>query len=190
MRDVVDPLPFANRPVRYTDLPLPPYRFLPESGRSHPSEDPAGYLHGVEAEVEPLLEPGRWREQRSYLYGVDLYNLAYWWEAHEAWEGLWHQARADAGHDAQQRHLRGLIQLAGAMLKQHTGRPAGAEKLAVRCQANLGVVAREHADAAGRFMGVEVEALIRRVRERFEVGCGVEPALWLDEGAVRSERGG
>lgn len=187
MRELDEPRPFVTRPGRYTDLALPPYRFVPELGRPHPAEDPAGYLHGVEPDVEPLLPPARWRDQTSYLYGVDLFNLAYWWEAHEAWEGLWHQARIREDSDAQQRHLRGLIQLAGAMLKAHTGRSAGATKLAARCTANLGVVAREHVGPAGRFMGLGVDDLVATVRARFEAGRGVEPVLWLggDEGQGR-----
>ena len=49
-----------------------------------------------------------------FLYGVDLYNHGYLWEAHEAWEGLWHQAKRDA---LQAEFLQGLIQCAAAALK-------------------------------------------------------------------------
>ena len=26
----------------------------------------------------------------DYLYGIDLYNWTYWWEAHEVFEAFWH----------------------------------------------------------------------------------------------------
>lgn len=175
-----DPAPIADRPPRYTDRPLPPYRFLPgvkDPGRPHPTEHPAGYLRGVEPEVEPLRPPDRWRDQPTYLFGVDLYNLAYWWEAHEAWEGLWHQARRcpdDPMRVAQQHLLRGLIQLAGAMLKQHTAHPAGAAKLATRATSNLAVVRRSHGSP---FMGLDLPALLDEIPRHFEDSSVPRPAL-------------
>jgi len=175
-----DPPPILDRPPRYTDRPLPPYRFLPglrDPERPHPVEDPAGYLHGLENAVEPLLPPQSWPDQTSYLLGVDLYNLAYWWEAHEAWEALWHQARRDTDDPvraAQQHFLRGLIQLAGALLKRHVGRPRGADKLADRARANLALVQPRHGD---RFMGLDLPSLLDRIDRRFEDPDAPPPAL-------------
>ncbi len=34
-------------------------------------------------------DPEEWRACRNYLYGIDLFNHGFYWEAHEAWEGLW-----------------------------------------------------------------------------------------------------
>ena len=68
-------------------------------------------------EVEPgkrLTATKRLREDEEYLYGVDCYNHGYLWEAHEAWEGLWHQAKGTPAHAE---CLQGLIQCAAAALK-------------------------------------------------------------------------
>ena len=35
-------------------------------------------------------DPEQWHLCRPYLYGIDLFNDGYYWEAHEVWEGLWH----------------------------------------------------------------------------------------------------
>jgi hypothetical protein len=31
----------------------------------------------------------------AFLWGLDLFNHGYYWEAHEAWEGLWQVADRD-----------------------------------------------------------------------------------------------
>jgi len=61
------------------------------------------------------------------LYGIDLYNFAYWWESHEVFECLWHAA----GHDTEQGNFfQALIQLAAANLKRFLGNEQAAQKLA------------------------------------------------------------
>lgn len=102
--------------ARYCDVPFPPYRFVP--GRHpHPIADPAGHSYhppGTPPPNVPLVAPEDWRTSEAYLYGCDLYNHAYWWEAHEAWEGLW-QRTDKAG--VQGRFLQGLIQVSACHLK-------------------------------------------------------------------------
>ena len=50
----------------------------------------------------------------SLLWGMDLFNQGYYWEAHEAWEALWRAAiRGSAEHNL----LQGLILLAAAGVK-------------------------------------------------------------------------
>jgi hypothetical protein len=62
-----------------------------------------------------------------YLYGIDLFNFAYWWESHEVFEDLWHVA----GHQTEQGNFfQALIQLAAANLKRFVGIEAAAQKLA------------------------------------------------------------
>ena len=95
--------------------PFPPYRHIP-GVTPHPIRDPRGHSYGIEEvhDAEPL-PPELWQQNEDYLYGVDLYNFAYWWEAHEAWEGLWHQAE-----DTYRLFLQGLIQISAAFIKYHT----------------------------------------------------------------------
>ena len=92
---------------------FPPYRHVP-GVTPHPIKDPQGHSYGLEEAPSPLLPPVAWREIEDYLYGVDLFNFAYWWEAHEAWEGLWHQAEGDY-----RLFLQGLIQISASLIKYH-----------------------------------------------------------------------
>ena len=89
------------------DQDLPPYAFLP--GRDpHPTRDPRGHSYASTAEPEvPYIAAADWSENEAYLFGVDLYNHGFLWEAHEAWEGTWIVTKAD---EVQAEHLQGLIQ--------------------------------------------------------------------------------
>ena len=110
-----EPRPFDPSCQRYCPRnPFPPYRHLP-GVTPHPIKDPAGHSYGVDESTKPgVLSPESWRANEDYLYGVDLYNFAYWWEAHEAWEGLWHRAEDDY-----RLFLQGLIQISAALIKRH-----------------------------------------------------------------------
>ena len=67
-----------------------------------------------------------WQTSDDYLYGIDLYNYAYWWECHEIFEGLWHAV----GHDTEQGNFfQALIQFAAANLKRFTGNHRAAGNL-------------------------------------------------------------
>jgi hypothetical protein len=145
--------------MRYTPArPFPAYAYLP--GRDpHPTGDPRGHSFASEPEPPPpYLPPARWRENGDYLYGVDLYNAGYLWEAHEAWEGLWHRAKHDA---LQAPFLQGLIQCAAAALKVPMGQPNGLARLAEQGTARLERVARE---VEGEFMGLDVPAFVTAFR--------------------------
>ena len=70
---------------------LPPYAYLPGKN-PHRVRDPAGHSYHVEpipvaAEVSLSSD--------AFLWGLDLFNHGYYWEAHEAWEGLWQVADRD-----------------------------------------------------------------------------------------------
>lgn len=113
---------------RYSRLAFPPYRFIP--GRNpHPVANPAGHSFRAAGESEPhvtFVPPERWRESEAYLYGCDLYNHGYWWEAHEAWEGLWHHPEKGS---AQKEFLQGLIQVSACHLNLYLGRMDGVARL-------------------------------------------------------------
>jgi hypothetical protein len=146
-------------PPRY--LPgraFPSYAFLP--GRDpHPTGDPEG--HSFTGEPEPAADyfaAQRWRENEDYLFGVDLYNHGYLWEAHEAWEGLWHRAK----HDAPQAELlQGLIQCAAASLKIAMEQPRGLQRLAEIGTGRLEQVARSE---GATFMGLTLPGFVLAFR--------------------------
>jgi predicted metal-dependent hydrolase len=148
----------AAVPRYVPDRPLPPYTYVP--GRSpHPVSDPRG--HGIGKEAGPILlaGPDHWRGCGPYLFGVDLFNHGYYWEAHEAWEGLWH-ACGRAGPEAD--FWKGLIQLAVAGVKVREGRPEGVRRHARRAAELLRRSAAALGDAGGRYLGLDLAALTRQ----------------------------
>ena len=110
---------------------------------------------------KPLTEDG-WPSNEDYLFGFDLYNAGYFWEAHVYWEKLW--ALEGTGSHARAL-LRGLIQLAAAGLKEGEG----ARKLVERSRASL----RELPPGSVQY-GVDVESL-RESLERGELPARLEP---------------
>jgi hypothetical protein len=108
--------------LRYLpDEPLPPYTHIPGQ-TPHPYSDPAGHSYGVAREQPPPIDPQRSSESLALLRGIDLFNAGFYWEAHEAWEGLWHAA-GRCGVTAV--CIKGLIQLAVAGVKHYEGIPEG-----------------------------------------------------------------
>ena len=71
----------------------------------------------------------------DFVYGVDLWNGGFFWEAHEAWEVPWRVAGRDTEAG---RLLQGLILLAAAALKHELGMHEAAQRLAVRGTKLLG----------------------------------------------------
>nr|WP_245472409.1 DUF309 domain-containing protein [Rhizobium jaguaris] len=76
--------PALKRPRLLPHRDFPDYAYLP--GRQpHPVRDPAGHSYHVGplplAEIAPS-------DSDSFAWGQDLFNHSYYWEAHEAWEGV------------------------------------------------------------------------------------------------------
>src|ERR1700758_4469822 len=129
---------------------FPPYAFVP--GRlPHPHTDPAGHSFGVAPLPADPLEEGDWQRCRDYLRGIDLFNHGYYWEAHEAWEGLWH-ACGRTGLTAD--FLKGLIKLAAAGVKARAGNPGGARSHARRAAELLRATAARLGEGVRTFMGL------------------------------------
>ncbi len=103
------------------DKPFPAYSYV--TGRfPHPTRDPAGHSFGAEPPPCPAPDPKNWRACRAFLFGLDLFNHGYYWEAHETWEAVWHACgrRGTAAN-----FIKGLIKLAAAGVKAREGRPKG-----------------------------------------------------------------
>jgi uncharacterized protein len=107
---------------------LPPYSYVPGGGWPHPTRDERGHSF-CRQELAAPLDEANWRENDTWLFAIDLFNHGYYWEAHEAWESLWH-ACGRTGPVADL--LKGLIKLAAAGVKSREGRPKGVKQHAAR----------------------------------------------------------
>lgn len=113
---------------RYTMRPLPPYSYVPGMW-PHPLSDPAGHSYGHTDDRPAALVPESWQTNVTWRWAIDLFNHGYYWEAHEAWESLWHAA----GHRGTTADLlKGLIKLAAAGVKSREGNAAGIRRHATR----------------------------------------------------------
>lgn len=158
---------------RYCQVSFPRYRFLP--GRHpHPTAHPDGHSYHPPDDPPVAVEyrpADQWRESVDYLYGCDLYNHGYWWETHEAWEGLWQLTDKDG---PQGQFLQGLIQVAACHLQLEQGHLRGVERLR---NSSAGHIERamERIDEQ-YFMGLAVRSWIAEVREYYEVVLARAPS--------------
>ncbi len=112
------------------------------------------------------LDPAAWSASTTYLYGADLYNFAYWWEAHESFEALW-QMTDKEGPLGQA--LQGLIQIAAGNLKQFMGAESAAQKLWTRGLGRLAL-------APSPMLGLDVRGFEAEARG-YLAGVRAQPAL-------------
>lgn len=156
MDNLQQPIPFDTSLNRYCpDQPFPSYRHLP-GVTPHPLRDPLGHSFGLEEEsLDIHLSPEMWRQNKTYLYGVDLFNFAYWWEAHEAWEGLWHQAE-----DTYRLFLQGLIQISASLIKYHMRMLRPLRTLSTAGRDKLKQVSVECRVKVNDYMGIDLTAFL------------------------------
>lgn len=126
---------------RYTGRPFPPYRHEP--GKTpHPERHPEGHMHGR----EPVPQGD------DFLYGVDLFNAGYFWEAHVYWERLWKEAVGD-----RKTFLQALIQLSAGFVQDRKGNAVGRDKLLAKAASKL----RQLPEAV--YEGVELERILTSI---------------------------
>lgn len=168
--DLPDP---GDRHVRrYSPRPFPAYRYVPGL-HPHPTRHRAGHSY----QPSPTLNrhaPWRaedWRNLDDWLYGVDLFNGFYFWEAHEAWEGLWAATERDSASHIM---LQGLIQIAAALLKTHMGVVLGARVLALQGLERLRHAAMTHPT----LLGLDLPATAERFTRYFSpLEIGILPPI-------------
>ncbi len=156
---------------RYSHKPFPPYRFV-LGENPHPTEDPQGHSYGQSAEDPGIVKPDKWYENETYQYGVDLYNYAFWWESHEAFESLWKRL---AKNDLTSIFLQGLIKISAAFLKWHLKQQRGCETLYTGGIDHL----QEVLDNSSEFMGLNLMNHIAKVSIHFREVIA-EPNQWPD----------
>ena len=156
---------------RYSTKPFPPYRFVP-GFNPHPTIDPEGHSYGRAEEEIEIFDPAKWQKNETYLFGVDLYNYAYWWESHEAFEGLW---GALPKNDPLSHFLQGLIQISAAFLKWHMHEKRGVMSLYHSGMNYLKLAQKEKS----AYMGLDLDPHLQKLKQHFAIVI-LEPSAWPD----------
>lgn len=166
---------FAAMQARLTDVPFPAYTYVP--GKSpHPVREPSGHSFGLAEPKVECFDAEDWSSCQAFLFGIDLFNAGFYWEAHEQWEAVWHAAgRRGAVADV----LKGLIKLAAAGVKRLEGRPVGVQRHAARAT-ELFLVASQH---GARLCGFALSDLVKAsrqlqdtaARDRTDLGIRLRP---------------
>lgn len=148
---MTEPTPLDPNWPRYSSHPFPTYRFVPGQ-TPHPRRHPLGHSHGQPEPAPQLFPTDQWQLSADYRYGIDLYNFAYWWEAHEIFEAFWHLS----GRDSEQGNFfQTLIQLAAANLKHFIR-----NDIATRNLVDAGII-RLHNIPTPYYMGIDIEHLVQ-----------------------------
>jgi predicted metal-dependent hydrolase len=140
------------RPRWLPQKSLPPYAYLPGKN-PHPVRDPTGHSYHVEP-IPVAAEASLSSE--GFLWGLDLFNHGYYWEAHEAWEGLWQVADRDGPLRVL---FKGLILLSAAGVKIRERKNAAAARHAKRAAALLRQLMKVPNRAFERVLGMSPAAL-------------------------------
>ncbi len=132
------------------DRSFPRYAYLPGNG-PHPVRDPAGHSYGV----QPVLVTAS-LDSEEFAWGQDLFNHGYYWEAHEAWEGLWQIANRGSPLRA---FLKGLILLSATGVKIREGKRTPDMRHAGRAAALLRDLPRPPRDHFSHALGMSPVSL-------------------------------
>ena len=90
-------------------------------------------------------------QARLFHEGLRLFNAGEWFEAHEAWEALWHTLSGE-----RRQFVQGLIQCAVVLEHVRRGNPRGALTMLERARPRF-------TDLPDVYMGVEADTLLRQL---------------------------
>jgi uncharacterized protein len=103
-------------------IDLPAYAHLPGVNGRHEE----GFLdHVINLAPELTLSDGS-GANIPWLFGLRLFDVGFFWEAHEVWEAVWLRA---APNSRERFLLQGMIHLTNAFLKQKCGQVKAAQRL-------------------------------------------------------------
>ena len=155
---------------------VPRYAHIPGSGTPHPFRDPRGHSYDRKAmQAKPLIEV-RWAENRTYLHGLDLFNLGFYWEAHDEWDRLYKVTTVDS---LEGRFLKGLVKMAAAGMKVREESIHGVRRHAASAGEVFADVAAEQTPWVS-FNGKTFDLPFLRERARFHHLPLPEPREHLD----------
>ncbi len=145
---------------RYTQKSFPRYRYIPTVS-PHPVIDPSGHSYKKLEEKTLRMTPDHWVQNETYLYGVDLFNHGFWWEAHEAWENVWMGTEKS---DLEGKFLQALIQFSAALLKLYSGSRKGFDNLYKEASTKFQSCLKEMSEQKmHQFMGLDLDKWMKRV---------------------------
>jgi predicted metal-dependent hydrolase len=107
----------------------------------------------------PPIVADAWAGSTAYLRGVSLFNAGYYWEAHEAWEALWH---AHGRRGASAAVLKGLIKLAAAGVKVRERQPHG---VAIHARRAAALFQEARATGGNRQFGLDLSQWIDQAEQ-------------------------
>ena len=161
--------PAVLPPRLVPDRELPAYAYLPGQ-TPHPTRDRDGHSFESEPDTPELPDPENWRSCRDYLYGIDLFNHGFYWEAHEAWEGLW-VACGRRGTTAT--YLQALINLAATGFKARCGNARGVRANAGTAARLFWSATRELGTQSQSYMGLNI-GILRAYAEALQGGSPLD----------------
>jgi uncharacterized protein len=139
---------------------LPLYTYVPGGPWPHPNRAKEA---GGDRDTWPV---GDMADSPIFRRGMELFDAGYYWEAHEAWEVLWHAAgRRGATADV----LRGLIKLAAAGIKVRERREPGVRTHARRAAECFAAARRQ---GGVHQLGLDLDLWIDRARAIAETPPG------------------
>lgn len=113
-----------------SDLPLPPYAYVPGQNARHPED----LFDAIKASVVPGIRTEELHHTEAFHAGLQYLHAGFYWECHEVLEAVWLQAPEGS---PEREMVQGLIQLANARLKQRMGKPRAVRRLLAKVKAHL-----------------------------------------------------
>jgi len=146
---------------------FPSYTHIP-GVTPHPIRDPQGHSFG---QGHAMIDPPSWDglpDCELFQRGRRLFNAGYYWEAHEAWEGVW-IAAGRVGLVAE--FVKALIKLAAAGVKLREGSTQGAERHLTRAEELLLLTQSRRIESAtgnsshNDASGCDLKSLLKQVEQ-------------------------
>jgi hypothetical protein len=164
----------GRRELMAFSVSLPRLAHVPGTG-TEPDRAP---LEAVKALVPRPATAAGWEANEPYRYGAALCLNGFFWEAHEVWEAVW---LACPPNSRERLLLRGLIQVANALLKSKMERRNAAQRLFGEA---AGLVEEcRIGRAESELMGVDLQDLSRALAGAL---AGTEPErLAVTDAALR-----
>jgi uncharacterized protein len=137
--------------TRYTNIPFPGFRHIPKQKITQLELSKHDHIPKL-PELKQEFSSQTWQNCTNYLYAIDLFNYAYYWEVHEVLENLWMKVGKKSPEGL---FIQGLIQLSVALLKNLQSNKLGLKRLTDKAMPKL-------LSQQGIYLGVDIRNLINQ----------------------------